>query len=269
MKGLLKYRDYRDFLNNYIESLPKKGRGFKKNLARHLYCQTTHISQVLGKRTNFTLEQGVRAAEFIHLTSDEKKFFMILLNLARSGSKDLEAFFEEERVGFIKRKEHIQEKMKTQRLLDKTQRSKYYNNWYYPAIHVLISIPEFSSPQSLIDYLPLPEEKILEALGFLVETGLVEKVGEKYQLGSSGLTKPEINSDEYKNFLKNWRNQAILSVDRAKALDHHNTIVISISNEDSDKIEKLIRDFFKKVDRLIPESKEENLKVLSIDFFGL
>jgi len=269
MIGLFEHKDYRDFLNSYIESLPRKGRGIKKNLARHLYCQTTHISQVLSKRTNFTLEQGVRAADFMHLTSEEKKYFMILLNLARAGSKGLEDFYEDERAGFVKQRERIKEKMKTQKLLDQTQRSKYYNNWYFSAIHVLVSIPEFSSPQALIDFLPLPDEKILEALSFLVETGLVEKVGEKYQLGSSGLTKPEVNSDEYKNFLKNWRNQAILSVDRAKTKDHHNTIVISISQEDSDKIEKQIAEFFKEVDALIPESKEENLKVLSIDFFGL
>jgi len=269
MKSLFEHKDYRDFLNSYIESLPRKGRGIKKNLARHLYCQTTHISQVLSKKTNYTLEQGVRAADFIHLTQEEKKYFMILLNLARAGSKDLEDFFEEERVAFVKQRERIQEKMKTQRLLDQSQRSKYYNNWYYPAIHVLVSIPEFSTIQSLLDYLPLPEDTILQALSFLEETGLIEKVEEKYLLGTSGLQKPEINSDEYKNFLKNWRNQSILSVDRAKIEDHHNTIVVSISKTDSKKIEGLITDFFKTVDEIIPDSKEENLKIISVDFFGL
>ncbi|RLA64804.1 MAG: hypothetical protein DRQ88_10285 [Epsilonproteobacteria bacterium] len=269
MKGLFEHRDYRDFLNNYIESLPRKGRGIKKNLARHLYCQTTHISQVLGKRTNLTLEQGVRAAEFIHLTHEEKKYFMLLLNLSRAGSKDLEDFFEEERAGLVKQRKRILEKMKTQKLLDQTQRSKYYNNWYYSAIHVLVSISEFSSAQALIDYLPLPDTKVLEALGFLEETGLVEKVGEKYQLGTSSLQKPEVNSDEYKNFLKSWRNQAVLSIDRGKKEDHHNTIAISISKDDATKIEELISAFFQEVEKLIPESKEEELKVLSIDFFGL
>src|SRR5574343_331278 len=100
MKEIYEYQDYRDFLREYISSLPKKGRGFKKDLADYLLCQTTHISQVLSKKTNFTQEQGVRLIDFIHLTEEERKFFMILLNQIRAGSVSLKEFYETERLDF-------------------------------------------------------------------------------------------------------------------------------------------------------------------------
>ena len=269
MKEIYDYPDYRDFLGDYIHSLPKKGRGFKKDLAEHLLCQTTHISQVLSKKTNLTLEQGVKVISFLHLTDEEKKFFMILLNQTRAGSNSLKEFYESERMDFIQRRKRLKEKLDKKYFLDKDQISKYYSTWFYPAIHVLLSIPEFQSPQALIDYLPLPENKILEALNFLIETGLAAKRGEKYGLGKSTLEKPEKNSDSYKSFLKNWRNQAIVSTDIGRKQNFHNSIIFSISKKDVEKIKNLITDLYKNVDEIIPESKEEEIKVLSVDFFGI
>jgi uncharacterized protein (TIGR02147 family) len=269
MKEIYDYPDYRDFLSDYIHSLPKKGRGFKKDLAEYLLCQTTHISQVLSKKTNLTLDQGVRVIDFIPLTEEEKKFFMILLNQIRAGSVALKEFYETERLDFLQKKKRLKEKLDKKYFLDQDQRNKYYSTWFYPAIHVLLSIPEFQSPQTLIDYLPLPENKILEALNFLIETGLAAKKGEKYVLGKSSLEKPEKNSDSYKSFLKNWRNQAIISTDLGKKESFHNSIIFSISKKDVEKIKNLIEDFYKTVDKIIPESKEEEIKILSIDFFGI
>lgn len=269
MKEIYDYPDYRDFLREYIHSLPKKGRGFKKDLADKLFCQTTHISQVLSKKTNLTQEQGVRVIDFILLTEEEKKFFMILLNQNRAGSSSLKEFYEKERLDFLQRRKRLKEKLEKKYLLDQDQISKYYSTWFYPAIHVLLSIPEFQSPQALIDYLPLPESKIFETLSFLVETGLIAKKGDRYVLGKNTLEKPEKNSDSYKSFLKNWRNQAILSADIGKKQSFHNTIIFSISNKDAEKIKNLIEDFYKTVDKIIPDSKEEDIKILSIDFFGI
>lgn len=269
MKEIFHYPDYRDFLSEYISSLPKKGRGFKKDLAEHLFCQTTHISQVLGKKTNLTLEQGVRVIDFIHLNAEEKKFFMILLNQARAGSALLKEFYELEKLDFLQRRKRLKEKLEKKYFLDQDQISKYYSNWFYSAIHVLLSIPDFQSPQALIEYLPLPENKILEALGFLIETGLATKKGEKYVLGKSSIEKPEKNSDSYKSFLKNWRNQAIISTDIGKKDNFHNSIIFSISKKDAEKIRGLIEDFYKTVDKIIPDSKEEDIKILSVDFFGI
>jgi uncharacterized protein (TIGR02147 family) len=269
MKEIYDYPDYREFLSQYIASLPKKGRGFKKDLAEYLPCQTTHISQVLSKKTNLTLEQGVRVIDFIHLNAEEKKFFMILLNLIRAGSGSLREFYESERLDFLQRRKRLKEKLDKKYFLDKDQISKYYSTWFYPAIHVLLSIPEFQSPQALIDFLPLPENKILEALNFLIETGLAAKKGEKYVLGKSTLEKPEKNSDSYKSFLKNWRNQAIISTDIGKKQNFHNSIIFSISRSDGEKIKKLIEDFYQTVDKIIPDSKEEEIKILSVDFFGI
>lgn len=269
MKEIFDYPDYRDFLSEYIHSLPKKGRGFKKDLAEYLLCQTTHISQVLSKKTNLTLEQGVRVIDFVHLTEEEKKFFMILLNQTRAGSVSLKEFYESERLDFIQRRKRLKEKLDKKYFLDQNQINKYYSTWFYPAIHVLLSVPEFQFPQALIDYLSLPENKILEALNFLIETGLAAKKGEKYVLGKATLEKPEKNSDSYKSFLKNWRNQAIISTDIGKKQNFHNSIIFSISKNDAEKIKNQIEDFLKDVDRIIPDSKEEEVKVLSIDFFGI
>ncbi len=269
MKSLTDYLDYRDFLKSYIDALPKNGRGFKKELAEFLLCQNTHISQVLGKRSNFTLEQGIRVAEFIHLNFNDKNFFMILLNLARAGSKSLREYYDFERLEFIQNQKSLKEKLKKKFILDQNQLNKYYSNWYYPAIHVLLSVPQFQNPQFLINYLPLNENKILEALTFLTETGLAIRSGNKYIISKVLMEKPTKNSDSYKNFLKNWRNQSILSIDGENKDDYHNTIIFSISLKDAQVIEKMIQQFYEKVDKIIPNSKEETVKALSMDFFTL
>ena len=64
------YDEYSTFLRAWIESQPRKGRGWARKLALHLKVHPTLISQVLQSKKDLTVEQAQKTAELMGLGSD-------------------------------------------------------------------------------------------------------------------------------------------------------------------------------------------------------
>jgi hypothetical protein len=58
MKTIFDYRDYKDYLQDYIARLPAKGHGFRVEMARALGIHNAYVSQVLNTGAHFSPEQA-------------------------------------------------------------------------------------------------------------------------------------------------------------------------------------------------------------------
>src|ERR1035437_10098047 len=94
-KSIFDFSDYREYLLYRVG--PKTQRlGIKSGIAKALNCQPTFISQVLASRSEFNLEQGERVSGYLGLTSDETRFFLLLIQRTRAGTQGLKRIIDEQ-----------------------------------------------------------------------------------------------------------------------------------------------------------------------------
>lgn len=267
-KAVFEYKDYKSYLHEKIAAAPNKGRGIKRQMSTFLGCQTAFVSQVLNQHVNFSLEQALKLNHFWEHNKEESKFFLLLVQYQRSGSKDLELFFKSEMNEIIERRSNLKERLNIKDSLDVINQHIYYSAWYYAAVHILLSIPAFQSPKAISEHLRLPIKQIQEILVFLIKTGLAVHKEGRYEIG---LTRIHISKDsvQIRRHHTNWRNQAITSIDKNEEEDLHYSNVLSMSDKDVPKVKEIMIKAIEECREIIKISKEERLQILTMDFFKL
>jgi hypothetical protein len=109
------------------------------------------------------------------------------------------------------------------------------SRWYYPCIHVIISIPKFKTKTKIADYLKLPFEVVSNVLNFLELKGLAINFNGRYEIGLKHLHLGHDSLHATKNHF-NWRTKALASLDLPKPNDLHCSSVGTLSQTDAVKI---------------------------------
>jgi uncharacterized protein (TIGR02147 family) len=267
-KTIFEYENYKTYIINKINSSPSKGRGIKLKISEYLNCQTAFVSQVLNANPNFSLEQGVKLNKFFEHTREEAKFFLILLQLGRAGSIELQEFFKLEIREILDKRSDLTTRFDIKKSLKKVDQQIYYSSWLYACIHMMIAIPKFNNPEVIARHLNFPRETIVGVLNFLEETGLIKKDGSHYEIG---VTKIHLEKDspQIQRHHTNWRMQAIRSIDINDSMDLHYSTVVSMSQADIPKIKEILIKSIEECRLVIRESREEKIQSVCIDFFGV
>jgi len=261
---------YFEHYKNYMqESLKTIGasRGRRLKLAEHLDCKPGYISQVINGHTDFSQEHGIKTCEFLGLSEDEQHYFMLLLQKERAGSMLLKKYFKKEITKIRNLKQQVKEQLLTYKTLNNQDKVRYYGQWYYSAIHILVSIPGFQTKDKVAKKLNLSLSVVGTALEFLESTGLVIQKKNRYIIGETRIHL-EPNSPMITKHHTNWRLEAIKSLEKDQPNSLHYSSVVSISEEDFNKIKNILLDSIKKTETVLPDSKEEELCSLNIDFFA-
>lgn len=237
-------------------------------LAEHLNCKTAFISQVFNQEVNFSLEQAVGVNIFFKHSRDESKFFLLLLQKQRAGSRDLEKFFELEVKEVLERRKDLKERLGVKDNLDELNQNIYYSAWYYSAVHILISIPKFQEAPAIASQLNLSIKKVHEILSFLCETGLAVEEQNRFMIGKTRVFLSRENV-QIRKHLANWRSQATFAIEKDLGENLHFSNVISLSAEDIPKIQELLNKCIEECREIIKKSPEEDLRVMNIDFFSI
>lgn len=267
-KTIFDYKEYKPYIHEKISASPNKGRGIKRNMAAFLGCQTAYISQVLNQHVNFSLEQAVKMNQFFEHNKEESRFFLLLVQYQRAGSKDLEKFLKTEMDEILEKRSNLKERLNIKDSLDETNQHIYYSAWYYAAVHILLSIPAYQSAKAISNHLRLPIKQIQEILSFLETTGLAVHKKGKYEIG---LTRIHLSktSVQIRRHHTNWRNQAITSIDKNEEEALHYSSVLSMSDKDVPKIKEIMIKAIEECREIIKVSKEERLQIMTMDFFKI
>lgn len=267
MSLLFDHKSYKKYLLSALGGAAKRT-GQRAKAAAAMNCQLAYLSRVLNGDADLSLEQAIRLSEYLEHTSDEKKYFLLLLQKDRSGTKELEKYFRDQLQEITALRQQIKGRVNIKEELSQNDQSRYYSRWYYSCIHVMISIPALTTKESIAEYLDLPMALVTEAIEFLALCGLIED-----HKGKLSISKRHIhlghNSENIEKHHMNWRTRAMLSLDRVRPGDLHYSVVFTLSREDSLKLrERLLQTIQENLKDVAP-SKEEVVYCQSIDFFEL
>ena len=268
MNSLFEYGDYKKFLTD-VESRRKiSERGFRSRISELLGCQNAYVSQVLNTNTHFSLEHALKISNFLKHNPSESKYFLTLVEIARAGTQELKDFFKEDLERMRSQALNLKERVPKAKNLDQEIQNIYYSSWHYPAVQILLTIPQFRNLKKIAEGLRITEEATKKILSFLLEAGLaIEQNGAFF----SGLANIHLNNDSphIRQHLTNWRIAAVSSLQTQTQQDLHYSTVSSLSagaaQEVQLKLGRLIQDY---VELVVP-SRPEHLFNLNIDFYSV
>lgn len=268
MKSIFDFKDYKKFLHAYEESRKSFERGFRSKLAEHLGCQNGYVTQVLSGEAHFSLEQGMRLANFLGLNANDRKYLLLLIEYARAGTKELRDYFLGEITGYREKFMNIKERVGKSRTLSETEQSVYYSSWHYLAIHMLVTLPGYDDPKSIAEALRLPDATVSQALIFLTQTGILREEQGKIK---AGLTQIHLNRESplIRQHHTNFRIAAIQSLTTERKSDVHYSTVSTLSKEDAEKLRAEMVKFVEKYLETIAPSKEETMFGFNLDFYRM
>ena len=261
------FTDYRAYLSARLG--PEGARtGQRKKLAAAIPVHTTFISQVLGGKTDFSLEQAEAINTFLQHTDDEGEFLILLILKDRASNPKLKKRFQTKIQQMRDMRLNIKTRLETTDSIAAVDREKFYSSTIYGIIHVLVSIPKFRSIDALVNATKMPRSRVQEIVDFMIRIGVL-----KHENGniSSGTNHIHLANDS-ELILKhhtNWRLHTISNLQFLDREDLHYSACLSLSPEDAFKIKESLLANLKKNAETVSKSKEEVPYVMCFDFYKL
>lgn len=267
--NIFKYNDYIEYINDYILSLPKKGRGFKQSISEKLGIHVSYISRVSKGEKNFTIEQAVSMTSLLHLKGLEKDFFLTLVSFNRAGSYDCKKYYEEKLQQLIKinGKKNTDAKKLARIPLSEEDLDIYTSDILYSLIHLGMVIPKFQTISGLKKHLPHEDAKIEEVINFLIRVGLIDTQNNRYFTTEKRFGIAD-SSKHSQNIVKNQRYEALKYLGKNKKDDLFKSMSILLSKENDLKINSYIFQLIADIRNLAYQKQEpDTLRVFNLDYF--
>lgn len=259
-------KDYRDYIRDQLKKGSEEVRGSRNALALAIGVQGAFVSQVLGLHAHFNLEHGEKINHFFGHTEEESHYFLLLIQRTRAGTKTLEKYFDQQLAQIREARLVLKNRFKVGDVLSRDNHITYYSAWYYGAIRVLLTIPEFQTKEHIAKRLPLPLAKVTEVLEFLVSRGLARQEEDRYfptekrmHLGNDSALISKHHT--------NWRMKSIVSLEHERKQDLHYSSVVSMSHADRDRVREILVECLERIRGIVRDSPEEEIFSLNCDLF--
>jgi len=265
--SLFLHSNYRDFLNDHIANLPKKGHGQISKIAKAINVHQSLVSLILAGERDLTLEQGYDLAEYLGLTEFESDYFSLLIQHARAGNIRYKKSIEKKLEKIKTEATQISKRVSHEKVLTDQQRAINYSSWIYSAVRMYTSVEEKGvTVEQVQNRFRLPRPTTIDILNFLEQTGLVDKVNDLYQVGSQR-TFLEHGSPHLLKHHANWRIKALQQSSLITEKELMFTSPMAISRKDFAVLRERTAEFIKEFLKTVADSPSEELACLNIDFF--
>lgn len=267
-KNIFDFVRYKSFLSAVVKQ-NKNRRGMYKEMANSANCQPSYLSQVMRKdsKIQLTPDQALGISKYLFLSPKERDYFLILVDLERAASKELQKLLHDKAEVIRRSALDIGNILDRPKLDNHNALVKFYSNWLYSYIHVLTSIPEFQNTESIANKISLPVETTMILLSELEEMGLVLREHGQWKHSGQQLH-IEAKSPLALHNHNNWRQQSLLNAQLNNSLETvHFSGVYSISKSDYSKIKSHVLDCLKNVNSSALASGAEEVIVFCCDLF--
>jgi len=268
MISIYNYEEFRPFLRDRFQEMPKKGYGQSFKLAHYLGVHTTLVSQILKGKKVFSLEQAQKVTEYFGLLESEADYFLLLVQKEKAGSPALKAYFDKKRTALKAEAARLVHRLQSNRTLDEATRAVFYSHWKYSAVRQLTALPEQSSLETIAQTLNLPLRVTKEVMDFLVRTGLCAEKGGRFAIGPSSTHLESESPWTYVN-LCNWRQKAMEEFRKESRAKLHYSCPMTLSRQDAERVRESIVKLLEELDGIIGPSPSEEMHCLNIDWFGI
>lgn len=263
-----KITNYRLFIRSYLEKRSPNGRGEIGKLAHSIRVHSTFVSQVLAGTKDFNMEQSFGVADYLELTKIERKFFLLLVQRDRAGTKDLKNYFTAEIDELKSSLLQVSKRIKEHRSLSDEDRAVFYSSWLYSAIRLFCSVGSGKKLEEICEQFHLGRKKALSYMDFLVNKDLVRLEMEYYTLGSLHTHLPSDSPFIVRHHM-NWRTKALQRHENIAPEEIAFTAPMSISKKDFLVIREKILACIKDSIDVAKESKAEDVGFLNIDWLWI
>jgi uncharacterized protein (TIGR02147 family) len=259
MKSIYEFDDLRLFIQSRIKS----GASSVKGVAELLGKDPSMISHFLSGKKQLGDNEIFRVGEFLGLNEQELNYLMALVQYDRATHPKLRDVLKMNLENI--RQSHSNSKKASSGLTEEDY-AIFYSQWYYSAIRLLTSVPEYQTIDALTKKINLPREKVNGIVDFLVKTGLCNrKANGQLSLGVQ-YTYIDRNSPYLNRHHVNWRLKSLEEIPKGVPHNYSITAPLTVSRSDADKIRKLVDDLLEKVIKIVDTSSPEELIYLGIDY---
>lgn len=267
-QGLFEFENYKAYLKQVLDSKPGRGRGERTRMAEAIGCHTAYISLVLNKDVHFSPEQAAQLNRYLNHSTEESRFFLLLVQLARAGTPLLKSHFKEEISRIRQSRLDLKNRLEFKKALSIEDQATYYSAWYYAAVHVLVSVPGCRTREGLARYLGLSPRRISEILRFLSSAGLVQQHGDQYQVGNTSIHLPA-DSPLHAKHHTNWHLRALQALEEPRELDLHYSSAVSLAKEDLPKVRSILVQAIEEIRKVVRDSKEDTAYCYMLSLFPI
>ena len=260
-----KYEDYRAVIREHVEQAESSW-GLWAKLAKAADCQPPYLSQVMKGKAHLTADHIIGLASYLHLSDDETDYMLLLLELSRAGTAKLRKYLKSKIEKIRASREDLTKRLAQPRLESGAKESLYYSAWYWSALHVIVSIPEFRTTKAIASRLMLPPDFVTYALEQLAQHGIVKRKGDSWELGTADIHIPK-DSLMIGIHHSNWRQRAITDSTMPGRDNVHYTAVYSLSRSDYQHLKEKMLDLVEHSRKVVAPSKEEELVCFACDLF--
>ncbi len=265
---IFKYSSYKKYIKDYLNNLPKKGRGEFKIISELIQVHSTMLSHILNGKSNFTLDQAYLFAQYLNLNDLETEFFLTLIDLEKCSNFKLKDYLNEKLKKIQYQAKNLKNRVNKSSELNESQKAVYYSSTIFGMIRLLSNIPQFQNIKKIKSTLDLPDNEFNFALQFLIESGLVVKTGENIK---PGLQNTVLSADSYLIWQhhRNWRIKGFERHGKKKGNECFITAPLTISESDSAIVREKIMSFISEISKISSNSNPEKMACINIDWFLL
>jgi uncharacterized protein (TIGR02147 family) len=243
-------------------------RGVRAKLARTLKVQPAYISQILNGATHVSLEHAAAIDQFLDHAFEESHYFLLLVHHARAGNPSLRTYYSLQMEELRRSRKLVAERIRVEKGLTRENQSRYYQHWYYGAIHALVMIPKYQTEKAITDYLKIPGPLVKESLKFLEAVGLLKEEKGKYTVTEMRLHLQE-DSHMISQHHTNWRMRALQALHPPRKESLHFSGAVALSRENVRRVRAVLLEALEKMEPILAEPDEEEAYCICLDYFQL
>jgi uncharacterized protein (TIGR02147 family) len=259
------FTEYKDYIRFKVQA-PENTRGYSANLARSAGMHGSFLSKVLNSHVHLTPDQAADFCSFWNLSQDETTYFIGLLNLARSSSKNLQTLIRGELKALRKKRDELAHRFGRSETVPDQKTGSYFSAWYVICVHMLLQIPQFRTPQAISKRLALAPELVQSVLSNLAEMGLASEQGGQWRS-----TKADIHLSRESLWANvhytNWMNKTVMKLQEGAPQEIGFSSVVAISRRTAEEIKRLLIDDLEDIRGQMLESSAEELYYFGINFY--
>ena len=242
----------------------KRG-GMKLEIAEAIGTHPAYISRVLAGQAFMSLEQAERLSNHLQFKGDERRYFLLLLQEERAGTKGLKDFFREERLHLQNQRLNIKDRIPESTQIRPEDQAIYYSAWYYQAIHAMVSVPRYRDIETIARTLEISTSLVRDSIIFMERSGIIKSAGGRWVAGEMHLHL-EKTSPFIRQHHTNWRLRSIQSLDKPSESHVRYSGVFSLSEDDAARIREKLLLHLKDYVGIVRASAEERVYSLCFDF---
>lgn len=259
------YANYKDFIHDFLKTMPKKGHGQSARIAKILGVHSTMVTHILKGNAQLTIEQAVKLIPYFMFNELESEYFILLVQLERAGDKSTKQFFSSQLEKIKKRSMVLSERLIVKNNLGEEDQLIYYSEWFYSGIRLLTAIDKYQTRQELTQATSLPHDVISKTIQFLLEKGLCVEKDNKIIVGPTK-TYVGSNSLQVSQHHRNWRIKLLNMLESISSEELVYTNPITISESDFLKIREELVQFIERFRKISEPSPSEKLCCLNLDW---